>query len=94
VLVVVAGTGTGERSRIAVPEAAIVAAVEDAVPSPRSVIAAAVAGGLFLDRRTLSEARLTGQVAVDAMLEVTSPDGGAMMADAFQGFAVSFARYC
>jgi hypothetical protein len=25
---------------------------------------------------------------------VTTPDGRRMMADAFQGFAVSFARYC
>jgi hypothetical protein len=25
---------------------------------------------------------------------VTSPDGQRMRADAFQGFAVSFARYC
>ena len=37
---------------------------------------------------------MTGQVAVDAMLAATRPDGERMLADAFQGFAVSFARYC
>jgi hypothetical protein len=38
--------------------------------------------------------QVTGQVAVDALLAAEDPDGGRMMADAFQGFAVSFARYC
>jgi len=27
-------------------------------------------------------------------IDVTTPEGREMMADAFQGFAVSFARYC
>jgi hypothetical protein len=94
VLVVVAGTGTTERTRTALPDTSIVEAVEEAVPSPRSVVAAAVAGGLFLDQQVLTQAELSGQVAVDAMLGVTTQDGGAMIADAFQGFAVSFARYC
>jgi hypothetical protein len=68
--------------------------VEDAVPGSRSVVAAAVAGGLFLDQEVLTQAGVTGQVAVDAMLDVTTAQGREMMADAFQGFAVSFARYC
>jgi hypothetical protein len=94
VLVVVAGTGTWERTRVALPEAPLVDAVEDAVPGSRSVVAAAVAGGLFLDQEVLTQAGVTGQVAVDAMLDVTTAQGREMMADAFQGFAVSFARYC
>jgi hypothetical protein len=31
---------------------------------------------------------------VDAVLSATGPGGERMLADAFQGFAVSFARYC
>jgi hypothetical protein len=94
VLVVVAGTGTWERSRLAVPDTGLVSAVEDAVPGTSPAVAATVPGGIFLDRETLRAAEVTGQVAVDALLDVTGPDGRAIMADAFQGFAVSFARYC
>jgi hypothetical protein len=94
VLVVVAGTGTWERARMALPETPLVDAVEDAVPGSRSVVAAAVAGGFFLDQEVLTQAGVTGQVAVDALLDVTTPQDREMMADAFQGFAVSFARYC
>jgi hypothetical protein len=94
VLVVVAGTGMWERTRVALPETPLVDSVEEAVPGQRKVVAAAVAGGLFLNQEVLAESGVTGQVAVDAMLDVTTPQGREMMADAFQGFAVSFARYC
>lgn len=93
-LVVVAGTGAPERSGLAVPDSELVLAVEDAVPGTAPAVAAAVPGGIFLDQTALTEAEVTGQVAVDALLGVTDPDGREMMADAFQGFAVSFARYC
>jgi hypothetical protein len=94
VLVVVAGTGTGEGSAGSVDDAGLVRAVEDAVPGDAPAVAATVPGGVFLDERALTAAKVTGQVAVDALLGVTDPQGRAMMADAFQGFAVSFARYC
>jgi hypothetical protein len=94
VLVVVAGTGTWERSMVATSDADVVRAVEEAVPGEASAVSATVPGGIFLDQRTLRTARVTGQVAVDALLDVTDPAGRAIMADAFQGFAVSFARYC
>jgi hypothetical protein len=94
VLIAVAGTGTGERSALAVPDVALVRAVEDAVPGSEPAVARVVPGGIFLDRDTLRAAEVTGQVAVDALLGVTGLDGRAIMADAFQGFAVSFARYC
>lgn len=94
VVVVVAGTGTWERTRVALPETSLVDAVEDTVPGSRRVVAAVVAGGLFLDQEVLTESGVTGQVAVDAMLDATTSTGREMMADAFQGFAVSFARYC
>jgi hypothetical protein len=93
-LVVVAGTGSAEASRLAVPDDDLVAAVEDAVPDSALAVTATVPGGLFLDQAVLREEQVTGQVAVDAMLSATGPDGERMLADAFQGFAVSFARYC
>jgi hypothetical protein len=93
VLVVVAGTGPAS-STSADPDGALVSAVEDAVPGEAPAVAATVPGGIFLDQRVLTEARVSGQVAVDSLLGVTSSDGREMMADAFQGFAVSFARYC
>jgi hypothetical protein len=93
-LVVVAGTGATERARATVPDDELIAAVEDAVPGAGRAVAAAVPGGLFLDQDVLARAEVTGEVAVDVLLGLTNPDGGEMMADAFQGFAVSFARYC
>ena len=93
-LVVVTGTGSGEASRHAVPDGELVEAVEDAVPGDAPAVAATVAGGVFLDQAVLREEQVTGQVAVGAMLSATGPDGERMLADAFQGFAVSFARYC
>jgi hypothetical protein len=93
-LVVVTGTGTTEGARGTVADDELIAAVEDAVPGAGRAVAAAVPGGLFLDQDVIARAEVTGEVAVDALLGVTNPDGGEMMADAFQGFAVSFARYC
>jgi hypothetical protein len=94
VLVVVAGSGGREHATLATPDARLTDAVEESVPGSAPAVAATVPGGIFLDRTTLTEAHVTGQVAVDALLGVTDPDGDRMMADAFQGFAVSFARYC
>ena len=93
-LVVMAGTGSAEAKRLAVPDRELVAAVEDAVPGDAPAVAATVAGGLFLDQAVLREEQVTGQVAVDALLSASGPSGERMLADAFQGFAVSFARYC
>jgi hypothetical protein len=95
-LVVVAGTGTES----AVPNTAdatgsnVVQQVEDLVEGNAPIVDTAVAGGLFLDQATLASEQLSGDAAVQALLRVTTSDGQRMMADAFQGFAVSFARYC
>ena len=94
VLVVIAGSGSREGEPASVSDAALVDAVEEVVPGTSPAVAATVPGGIFLDQATLTEAGVTGQVAVDALLGVTDPDGREMMVDAFQGFAVSFARYC
>ncbi|HEU4355012.1 MAG TPA: hypothetical protein VFT27_05435 [Actinomycetota bacterium] len=93
-VVVVAGTGSWERSRLAIPDDRVVGEVEAAVPGARPVVAAEVAGGLFLDQAVLTEQAVTGQAVVDALLETETPGGETMFEDAFQGFAVSFARYC
>jgi hypothetical protein len=94
----VAVAGTGENGIVTGPASlsadAVLAQVEDTVPGPAAVVAEAVAGGLFLDQAVLSQQHITGQVAVDALLAAEGPEGERMMADAFQGFAVSFARYC
>ena len=94
VLVVVAGTGISERHRLAMPDTALVDAVDDAVPGTRRVVEATVAGGVYLDQAALTETAVTGRAAADAMFDVTSSNGETMMVDAFQGFAVSFSRYC
>jgi hypothetical protein len=93
-LVVAAGTGSAETHRLAVPDRALVDAVEEAVPGDAPAVSATVPGGLFLDQAVLREQQVTGQVAVDALLSASGPSGERMLADAFQGFAVSFARYC
>jgi hypothetical protein len=93
-LVVVAGTGSSGTDRLAVPDMGLVDAVEEAVPGDAPAVAATVPGGLFLDQSVLRDEQVTGQVAVDALLGAAGPDGERMLADAFQGFAVSFARYC
>ncbi|HEX5949868.1 MAG TPA: hypothetical protein VFZ96_02605, partial [Actinomycetota bacterium] len=63
-------------------------------PGSRPVVAAEVTGGLFLDQTVLTEQAVTGQAVVDTLLDAETSDGETMFADAFQGFAVSFARYC
>ena len=93
-LVVVAGTGSSETAGTAVPDRELIDAVEEAVPGDAPAVAATVAGGLFLDQAVLRDEQVTGQVAVDALLSAPGPSGERMLADAFQGFAVSFVRYC
>jgi hypothetical protein len=93
-LVVVAGTGSSETDRLAVPDKELVDAVEEAVPGDAPAVAATVPSGVFLDQAVLRDEQVTGQIAVDALLAAMGADGERMLADAFQGFAVSFARYC
>lgn len=91
-LVVVAGTGSARGPGI--PAGSIVGEVERTIPGTDPVVTGVAAGGLFLDQAVLTERGITGQVVVDALLGTRGPDGGRMFADAFQGFAVTFARYC
>jgi hypothetical protein len=95
-LVVVAGTGTTDISQgtAEITGSSVVDDVEGFVEGDAPIVAEAVPGGLFLDQATLAGEQISGDAAVQALLRVTTPDGQRMMADAFQGFAVSFARYC
>ena len=90
----VTGTGSVRRAGSRFPTASWSRRSRTPSPGTRRAVAATVAGGVFLDQAVLREEQVTGQVAVDAMLSATGPDGERMLADAFQGFAVSFARYC
>ena len=93
-LVVVAGTGSREEDPTAIGDEDLVAAVEDAIPGDARSVEAAVPGGLFLDQDALRREGVTGLVAVEAMRSATRAEGRPILADAFQGFAVSFGRYC
>jgi hypothetical protein len=95
-LVVVAGTGTNgvDPGTADIAGSSVVRQVETLVEGDAPIVAQAVPGGVFLDQAILASEQISGDAAVQALLRVTTPDGQRMMADAFQGFAVSFARYC
>ena len=96
-VVVVAGTGqssTPGAGPSPIPGERLVQDVERRTGLPLPVVQAAVPGGLFLDEAVLAKTGVTGQVVQQALADVSSPAGGAVMDQAFQGFAVSFARYC
>ena len=100
VAVAIAGTGGGsgtdagstDGDRIRVPD--IVSQVDAGVPGDPNVVAGAVSGGLFLDQGALAKEGISGDAVVQATMGVTTPDGTRVFEDAFQGFAVSFGKYC
>lgn len=96
VLVVIAGTGTvlPPAGAAVVGAPRLVEQVNRAVGLSEPIVSAAAPGGLFLDQGALTRAGVTGKVAQEALLEADGPDGRPLVADAFQSFAVSFARYC
>jgi hypothetical protein len=88
-------TATGTTAPAAASAGSVTQQVDAAVPTSRPVVEASVPGGLFLDQGVLEESGLSSSAAVEAMLAMHSPSGGEkLFADAFPGFAVSFARYC
>ena len=96
-LVAIAGTGeaTGRATGSeAVSGAALAREVDARTGLSEPIVQAAVPGGLFLDQTALAHEGVTGQVAQQALTSIPSPAGGALVPQAFQGFAVSFARYC
>jgi len=100
VAVAIAGTGGGsgadagstDGARIRVSD--IVSQVDAGVPGDPNVVAGAVSGGLFLDQAALAKEGISGDAVVQATMGVTTPDGTRVFEDAFQGFAVSFGKYC
>jgi hypothetical protein len=87
-------TATGSRS----PEGALTATavagrVNAGVRSSGPIVEATVPGGLFLDQDVLAADGLSSGAAVQPMLGMRE-GGRTVFADAFPGFAVSFARYC
>lgn len=95
VLIVVTATGSVEAPigrRLSAGH--LVRALEDAPVTEGRLVEAATPAGFFLDRATLASERVPGSAAVDALLATTGPGGGPLLADVFQGYAVSFGRYC
>jgi hypothetical protein len=92
-LVVVAGTGDVATLTAVDAEPLIDVAAAD-LPGGRAIVEDAVAGGVFLDQDVLADQGATGHAVVDAMLSLEDGSGRRLVRDAFQGFAVSFARYC
>jgi hypothetical protein len=95
-LVVVTGTGSVQPPASAgeTTAAAVVRQVDDAAGVGDSLVEASVPGGLFLDQAVLTQAGVTGQVAQRALAGAVAPDGSSLMSDTFQGFFVSFGKYC
>lgn len=95
-LVVVAGTGSvalpPSRSSVAADSVSQQVNVTSKVSG--SLVEASVPGGLFLDQGIMTKEGVTGQVAQQALAGLDGADGALLMADSFQGFAVSFGRYC
>jgi hypothetical protein len=91
-MIVVAGTGSTTTSAGGV--GSLLVQVEDSVPGDAHVVSGVVPGGVFLDQHVMADQHISGETVVDAMLAATSADGSPLFHDAFQGFAVSFARYC
>jgi hypothetical protein len=90
-------TATGSFSGASAPTDAtrVASQVDRTVTAKQPIVAAEVPGGLFLDQTVLAESGLSSNAAVEAMLQMQSPTGDEkLFADAFPGFAVSFARYC
>jgi hypothetical protein len=96
VAVAVAGTGSAAAANASSSEnpSSMISTVEQRVKGSEPVVESAVPGGLFLDQAVLGKEDISPQTVVTAMLGLHAPGGGPLLADAFPGFAVSFARYC
>jgi hypothetical protein len=99
VAVAIAGTGgsvadAGSTGGARIPLPDVVSQVDAGVSGDANVIAGAVSGGLFLDQGALAREGISADAVVQATMGVTAPDGTRVFEDAFQGFAVSFGRYC
>jgi hypothetical protein len=91
----VTATGTSSSSVTAMTAGEVAAQVDRTVGGPDPIVAEEVPGGIFLDQGALARRGLSSNAVVAAMLGMRAPSGDErLFADAFPGFAVSFARYC
>jgi hypothetical protein len=91
----VTATGTSSPSDTAMTAGEVAAQVDRTVGGPDPIVAEEVPGGLFLDQGALARRGLSSNAVVATMLGMRAPSGDErLFADAFPGFAVSFARYC
>lgn len=86
-------TSTGARSE-GVPAHEVERDVEAQIGGVGDLVEATAVGGLFLDQDVLIETGLSSDAAVTALRDLRAPDGTALIADAFPGIAITFARYC
>jgi hypothetical protein len=96
-MIVVAGTGSvTSHAPSSTPVGAddVMRQVDTGSNVDGALVEGSVAGGLFLDRDVMTKAGVTGQVAQQALAGLDDGSGEPLMADTFQGFAVSFGRYC
>ena len=91
--VVLAATGA-RASGGAVTSSDVTDHVNANVRSSAPIVEAVTSGGLFLDQDVLAADGLSSDAAVQPMLGMRDAAGRTVFADAFPGFAVSFARYC
>ena len=95
---ITATAGTGASIDPLVTGAEVAAVVDGALGVP--IVTASTPGGLFLDAAVQAKAHISGQDVVDSLLPIgsntpsTAPRRRLTFADAFQGFAVAFRRYC
>jgi hypothetical protein len=96
VAIAVAGTGSAVAANASSSDdpSSMISTVEQRVKGTEPVVQAAVPGGLFLDQQVLADEDISPQTVVTVLLGLHAPGGGPLLADAFPGFAVSFARYC
>jgi hypothetical protein len=58
------------------------------------VVEASAVGGLFIDQDVLAQNKISEDEVVRRLRALETVDGRPILADAFTGIAVSFARYC
>jgi hypothetical protein len=97
VAVVVSATGDADADASTgtpVKASMVVRQLERAIPGRTALIEAATPGQLFLDQKALARQRVSDDAVMKPLLELASPSGKPLMADAFPGIAVTFGKYC
>ncbi|MGH2786365.1 MAG: hypothetical protein ACRDJV_00465 [Actinomycetota bacterium] len=91
-LIVVAGTGGAKPDPEAVGSGTLVDALERETGT--GLVEAVAVGGVFIDQTELAAQQVTEEQIGRALRSLEDERGNDLVADAFAGIAVSFARYC